>query len=494
MIQYVLECIAFQLVFLVIYDLFLKKETFFQWNRIYLLGTYILSLMLPWMKIEVLKSQISEEYSAYFGQISLDEIVLTNAEQSSFLELNIIQMILIGGAVIATVIFWYKMHQINRLKNEGEIRYLTSFTKVIINQSKIAFSFFKTIFIGDEITDKAYKNIIAHELVHIKQKHTYDLLFFELMRIVNWFNPLVYVYQKRISELHEFIADNQVAKTNKKEQYQLLLSQVFETEHISFINQFFKSSLIKKRIVMLQKQKSKSVYQLKYLALVPMVLGMLFYTSCEGENPEEEVLEGTKLEIVGYGEDGIMRVGVPFSLVEEVPVFPGCEDAVDKRACFSEMVRTHIRKNFRYPEEAQVKGIQGRVSIMFTVLENGEVGNIRYRGPDIILENEALRIIEKLPLMTPGKQKGKTVAVPFSIPISFKLEGDKVKDDKTVKVRSLGDSSLALYILDGEEVSKKVLTEIDPNTIKSVNVLKGDSAKEKYGVKGKNGVVEITSK
>jgi beta-lactamase regulating signal transducer with metallopeptidase domain len=77
------------------------------------------------------------------------------------------------------------------------------------------------------------------------------------MRIVAWFNPLVYVYQNRISEVHEYIADAEVAKTHKKEQYQLLLTQVFKTQYISFINPFFKSSLIKKRIVMLQKSKSK---------------------------------------------------------------------------------------------------------------------------------------------------------------------------------------------------------------------------------------------
>ena len=104
------------------------------------------------------------------------------------------------------------------------------------------------------------------------------------MRIVCWFNPLVYVYQNRLAELHEFIADAHVAKDHKKEHYQLLLSQVFETQHISFINQFFKSSLIKKRIVMLQKKQSKKIWQLKYLLLVPIILGIMAYTSSERES------------------------------------------------------------------------------------------------------------------------------------------------------------------------------------------------------------------
>src|SRR5690606_1094069 len=129
-----------------------------------------------------------------------------------------------------------------------------------------------------------------HELVHINHRHSWDLVFFELLRIIFWFNPLIYIYQSRIAELHEFIADKHTVKTNKKEHYQHLLEEVFKTENISFINQFFNHSLIKKRIVMLQKSKTKKVWQLKYLSLVPLLIGMLIYTSCEKEsvtnNPE----------------------------------------------------------------------------------------------------------------------------------------------------------------------------------------------------------------
>ena len=113
---------------------------------------------------------------------------------------------------------------------------------------------------------------------------------------------------------------------------------------------------------------------------------------------------------------------VPFAVIEDVPVYPGCEGASDKRACFNEMIQKHIRKNFRYPEIAQEMGIQGRVNVMFTIMTDGSIGNIRYRGPDKNLEQEALRIIEKLPKMTPGRQRGRAVRVPFSIPITFRLQ------------------------------------------------------------------------
>ena len=133
---------------------------------------------------------------------------------------------------------------------------------------------------------------------------------------------------------------------------------------------------------------------------------------------EEEVIEVEDVDVEEMEED----VDVPFAVIEDVPVFPGCEGASDKRACFNEMMQKHIRKNFRYPEIAQEMGVQGRVNVMFTIQKDGSIGNIRYRGPDKNLEAEALRIIEKLPRMTPGKQRGRAVRVPFSIPITFKLQ------------------------------------------------------------------------
>ncbi|MFD2588532.1 TonB family protein [Croceitalea marina] len=600
MIQYILEIIAFQLLFLVVYDLFLKRETFFQWNRFYLMGTFLVAIVLPWIKIEAFKTTVSQEFVGYpmlFWQ--LDGIAVTPAEEeTSWLASLPTEYIVFGiGALLSALWFGYKLFQIYRLKENGTIRYYKDFTKVVVKKSELAFSFFKNIFLGEQIKKENEANIVAHELVHIKQWHSLDLLFFEIMRIAFWFNPLVYVYQNRVSELHEFIADSIVAKTNKKEQYQLLLAEAFQTQNISFVNQFFKRSLIKKRIIMLSKTKSKKVYQFKYLLLVPLVLGMLLYTSCEEELPLdnrevliassnddagliasiEDELEGKSIEeiirsayILGnegeikdkllskedffrrmislrlainkvyekskmerkvdipypstekynsyvnreiafkqldknlkvsinpndfsvrlvqkddknLGPGEFMKVGsvkdltgqeirkinrtlesikgsksflflsddnssfliasvknankvisseeqtisqttysesIPFEAVDEVPIFPGCENATDKKECFQEKMVEHIKKHFNYPKEAQDMGVQGRVSLVFIISTDGSIKNIRKRGPHELLENEAVRIIERLPPIQPGKQDGQAVEVPFSIPITFKL-------------------------------------------------------------------------
>ena len=113
---------------------------------------------------------------------------------------------------------------------------------------------------------------------------------------------------------------------------------------------------------------------------------------------------------------------VAFALVEEVPVFPGCEEVLkaNRRNCFQKQMQMHIAKNFRYPKIAQTKNIQGRVFVQFTIDIDGTVESIRTRGPHPILEKEAKRIISRLPKIKPGSKDGKLVKVPFSIPITFK--------------------------------------------------------------------------
>ena len=135
-------------------------------------------------------------------------------------------------------------------------------------------------------------------------------------------------------------------------------------------------------------------------------------------NIETEIVDVKDFEVVEEEEE----VKVIWSTIEEVPVFPGCENEKDKRACFNDMMQKHIRKNFRYPELAQEMGIQGRVNTQFVINNDGSIGAILKRGPHDVLEKEAVRILSKLPKMTPGKQRGSAVKVSFAIPITFQLQ------------------------------------------------------------------------
>lgn len=130
-------------------------------------------------------------------------------------------------------------------------------------------------------------------------------------------------------------------------------------------------------------------------------------------------LEASDINVVEEEED----IVVPFAVIEEVPVFPGCEglSRADQRTCFQQKVQEHIRDNFTYPKTAEELGIQGKVFVQFTIDTNGYVSEIKTRGPDHLLEVEAKRIIASLPQMKPGRQRNRNVRVPYSIPINFKL-------------------------------------------------------------------------
>ncbi len=135
------------------------------------------------------------------------------------------------------------------------------------------------------------------------------------------------------------------------------------------------------------------------------------------ETSQEEIIEDIEVVEVPF------EVEVPFAVIEDAPIFPGCErlTKTKQKECFQTSIQKFIVDNFQYPEIAQEMGVQGRVNVLFIIDQNGEIKEVRSRGPDKNLIQEAERIIKKLPKMIPGKQRGRAVRVPYGIPISFKL-------------------------------------------------------------------------
>ncbi|WP_083477108.1 M56 family metallopeptidase [Lacinutrix algicola] len=307
MLHYILQTIVFQLLFLMVYDVFLRKETFFNWNRFYLLASAFLSIVLPFVKVDSFKTVIPERFIYTLPEVILGkssttvitgkELLIDASTVNSF-TFSWIYVLYLGSA-FALVLFTIKFYKLIAMTYRNpKVKFETAFLIELAN-SKHAFSFFNYIFLGKNINKEDKQTILTHELHHVKEKHSLDLLFFEVLKIFFWFNPLIYMYQKRTANLHEFIADSKAVKFScKVSYYQNLLSQVFDTQKVSFINPFFKQSLIKKRIIMLSKSKSKQIHLTKYLLLFPMVIGMLFYTSCSDKT--ENGSEISSLEQYSY--------------------------------------------------------------------------------------------------------------------------------------------------------------------------------------------------
>lgn len=289
MLHYILQVVAFQIGFLLVYDVCLRNETFFNWNRAYLLLTAALSVVIPFVKINQVKTIMPETFIIRLPEVIIGRVTESNSIQPEVANLagitinsepvSIWNIILVSGMCVATIILLFKITNLVILASNQPKRWQNNMLIIQLLNSNSAFSFFHYVFLGDHINEHDRDSILKHERVHVEQKHTLDLLFFEVFRIVFWFNPLVYLYQNRIATLHEYIADSKAVKHhNKIDYYNNLLTQVFETRQFSFVNPFFKQSLIKKRIVMLSKSKSKQINMLKYILLLPMVCSMLMYT------------------------------------------------------------------------------------------------------------------------------------------------------------------------------------------------------------------------
>ncbi|QAA82617.1 M56 family metallopeptidase [Aequorivita sp. H23M31] len=445
MIHTIIHIIVYQLLFLAVYDLFLKKETFFNLNRIYLLVTPILSIVLPFVSLGFIQQNIPQEYFVQLPAVVLEGNV--SGLEKRFPWLLLILILWIMGIVGSALLFSYKIFKLIKLNRSGTVENVSGITLRTLPKTDLAFSFHNTIYLGDSISKENRASIIAHEKVHIYQKHSWDLLYFELLRIVFWFNPFVYLFQNRISTLHEYIADTKVAHQNKKrEYYQNLLSEVFQTDQISFVNTFFKQSLIKKRIVMLQKTRSPRIKMMKYLLLLPILASILIYTSCSGtkditQNKEKvinqmptppvppapptppvanrEVVEITEVREMDENEVS----DVPFSVIDQVPIYPGCTgDNIAMKKCMSTKISEFINSNFNIKvADTSVTGRQ-RISVQFKINNTGKVVDIRARTKNPKLQAEAERVIAMLPQMSPGEQRGEKVGVLYSLPIIIDLK------------------------------------------------------------------------
>ena len=421
MINYILQVILFQVLFLAIYDFFLSKETFFTKNRWYLISTPVLSFILPFIKIPTLQRAVPEEFIIHLPEIFLspDKVI---QETSFYQSINYTVVLFWLGVSLFSLLFFVKLYKIAALITKYEVYKKVGYTLVLLPNQTKAFSFFNFIFLGKEIPKSQQVQIIDHELVHSKQKHSFDLLFFEFLKIMMWFNPMIFLYQKRITLVHEYISDELVAKSETKEIYiNNLLSNFFQVESISFVNQFYNQTFIKKRIIMIKKTQSKQINQLKYLLLMPVLAGMLFYTSCTSESNKDKleslIQENKQLKESLNAKN--RQLGVPFMSVNKAPIYPGCEQG--DKDCFSKMVQTHFSKNFNndLPNTLGLDSGKKRVFIAFIIDDEGNVADVKARAPHIDIKNEVIRVMNTLPKMIPGENNGKKVAVKYAIPFTI---------------------------------------------------------------------------
>ena len=280
MIQYSLEVAICWSVLYLVYIIFLKRETFFSVNRAYLLGSLMVGLIIPFIRMidwqwqkEVTLSEPLEFISAGPSYIASTVRSTPVVDSFSISPIQVITCIYVIGVLFMTTRFIFGMNKIYRLFKEGIKTKKDHFILVETNSYHLPFSFLNYVFFSKAVNfNEEIKHIIHHELTHIKSRHSIDVLFVEVLHIIFWWNPLIYLYKKEIRQVHEYAADAMVlTDTNQKIYGQILLGQSESGLEIALAHQFFHSHL-KQRIMMMYKKKSGRSALVKYLTALPVIL------------------------------------------------------------------------------------------------------------------------------------------------------------------------------------------------------------------------------
>jgi len=418
---YMLKSAFYMAAFYLVYALLLSKDTMCSRNRYFILISLVSSLILP---IITLKLQ-NPIYIPVFGKILSEVNITEEATASSYtqgLSLDLVKtlfFIYITGAalfltkLIADLIKLGVLIRTERQKDYNIIRFSELNTA--------GFSAFGKVFINSQLTEEDAASIIRHEQNHLDHSHFSDIIFIEIIKVFQWFNPFIYLFDRSLRSVHEFQADEGCLRSGVPViNYQkLLMNQVFRSKEFSITNSFSNPTLIKKRMIMMTKKRSKAMANLKILLVLPaLILLLISFSNCTDKKNTDKVIKEVDLASIDKTEtlkeaDIISDDEIaPFLVVEEMPMFPGGENTLFK----------FITESLKYPESAKANGIQGRVTVRFCVTEIGTVNKVTVlKGVNPDLDAEAIRVISSLPQFKPGKQGGKPVPVWMLCPITFAL-------------------------------------------------------------------------
>ena len=498
-----------------VYRLLFRNSNRLLFNRFFLLTSMLLALAMPLLgllsgtelpQMATLKQNmfsgmmLSEVIVTPDGQPVLPEVTVnTNATPSRFSLWQVVGGIYLLGVGVMTLLFLFKLGKLVALIIRSPKRKMSGCTAVFTGRDQGSFSFFRYAFFPNENVDP---DIMRHEMSHISHHHSWDILFAEVMMILQWFNPFIYLYKKELQSLHEYQADRDVVATGvDKKNYMMLILQQCTAVDFSGMSNNFSLILTKKRIKMITRNEKAKGLWWRLLATLP-VLAILMIANTKVTAQEQKAVDKPitvemgrfeifdddgsplqlkdtviyaddgsyvkfetsdgfqpesgepckKLTVTSYNADGApcnnffiteterrgdtstysietfnisgslfetlldvatSKEDTVYQIVEEMPVFPGGEQAMMK----------FVAENINYPQEAKDKEIAGRVFVSFVVEKDGSVDEVKVmRGIGGGCDEEVVRVVKAMPKWKPGKQDGKPVRVNYMMPFNFKLD------------------------------------------------------------------------
>lgn len=450
-----------------LYHLFLAKERTFTFNRFYLLLGLVFSYSIPFVSIQT--QQINEKKPLILYEQEIQQQVLQNPDAVQNNVFDYVQLLWIVYFMILMILISKIMYSIIKIKSlKGiKIQYQNR-TVVLLNQQIAPFSFLNTIYLSESYykEGKIDERIFLHEEIHIKQKHSFDVLFIEILKAFSWFNPFIYFYKNAMITNHEFLADEGVIlkKEGIKNYQELILNEFLKQQNFKLTHQFNFNNT-KKRFIMMTKTNSKFAEAKKYLAIPAFaVLAILFAERVYANNPSSESLIKNsryveeKKSVMGSISSEIAPTDRRTKLENDTisPKKDIEKNLLEKKTQISDSdiqsaktttITSEINENQEvstlpeYPggintmqnkvaqnfNGAALKGDEGLVkaNILFTINEKGEVSNITSTGDNETFNTEAIKAVKIANENTtwkPATKDGNSVAYRFQIPLTMTFE------------------------------------------------------------------------
>lgn len=330
-------------------------------------------------------------------------LIETHASSTSIASppsINWLHLTYITGVSLSLLHFFWSIWKV---RTSYDVKFLNRLGKqriYLVSNSSHSFSHLNSIYISEfELNNVEF--ILKHELAHSRQKHSLDIFLIRMVRSFLWFNPIIYLWERKMKENHEYLADRACVQNNKdfKSYSYALLSSHLGVSIPNLASGFNRQSMLKKRIIQL---KTQNTFNMKKVILIPALLaGVALMTSVQltssadtkktTDYPFKELLEGDN---------------------EQQPEFAGGLSALTK----------YIQENVKYPKEFVNKDIEVKVYVKFVVAKSGKVKDVAIsRGSEHeVFNKEAIRLVSNMPKWVPGMKDGKAVSTEMTLPFSFK--------------------------------------------------------------------------
>lgn len=533
-------CLA---LFYLFHKLLMSRDTFHTFNRFAILSMMLLSLVLPLVHLS-----LDSEAGINRGTVALEglvaQTVVADGSNGVGEELTLTQ-VLLAAYVLGVVLFVGKallsVGSLLRLIRRARCVEVRNGIRIYTMQGDISpFSWFRYIIMSEKDWQENRREIVLHEMAHIRRCHSMDVAVCNIMIVFQWYNPAAWLLKRELQTVHEYEADEAVLSAGvDATHYQMLLIRKAVGERLFSMANNLNHNSLKKRITMMKIKRTNPMQKAKIAFVLPLAaMTVAAFASQKVENLSEKVEQESEAfssvsdnpVVRAVGETArVAAVKVQeYKALEEASSMAMAKDTAEaktgkKMPCtdnpemFPQFPGGHVAlfeylsKNIKFPKSKENEDVKVRVVTTFTVEKDGSITDAKIvRSQGEAFDNEALRVINGMPKWIPGMQNGKAVSVKYTLPITFSTTDSdkKIKSVRTIDMNDNGgkqpegkvvsrkaemfSSEDFVLVVNGKVV--EALNGIKPSDIEKVDVKKDAETMKKYNVEGKLGVMFISTK